>query len=116
MRRLALPTAFLGMASALSACDASDRGFVQIETVPEYASTFYIGEQKLPPLARGGSIFQHAVGTQDLQVRGKNGLVRICKVDVRKDRITKVTVVYEHTPSCRCRSSGGANSERVCTS
>src|SRR6185312_9462375 len=55
MRRLALPTTLLGLASALSACDASDRGFVQIETVPEYASTFYIGEQKLPPLNHGGS-------------------------------------------------------------
>jgi len=98
----------------------ADAGYVEIRTVPvaPVAQTaLYLDTTKLAPIRKGSAILRQHVGTLKLQADGMAGsLAPLCDIEVKKNRITSVTVsVLERPPRCQCRY-GGADAARTCVS
>ena len=111
------------LAATLVACQpATDVGYVELKTVPASTSvlppTFYLDNQKLDPLKKGVAVLRQRVGTVRLSIVGPGGqLAPLCSVEVKKNRITSVTVsVLERPPRCQCRSGGKDPNARTCVS
>lgn len=88
-------------------------GYVEIRTVPVAPLTqaaLYIDAERLGPIRQASAILRQPVGIRALAARGAAGrLVPLCRIDVRKDRITIVTVsVLDRPPRCQCRYTGDA--------
>jgi hypothetical protein len=98
----------------------ADAGYVEIKTVPVSSvlqTTFYLDATKLAPIRKGSAILRQHVGTLKLQAEGAAGsLTLLCDIEVKKNRITSVTVsVMERPPRCQCRY-GGTDAARTCVS
>jgi hypothetical protein len=83
-------------------------GYVQINTVPVAPLTqtaLYFDATKLAPVRNGSALLRQGVGTLKLQANGfGSALTPLCEIEVKKDRITIVTVsVLERPPRCLCR-------------
>ena len=109
--------------AVIVACRPSgDIGYVEINTVPAAAVTqaaLYLGSTKLAPIKRGTALVRQHVGTLKLQAEPFGGAkAPICDIEVKKDRITSVTVsVLERPPRCVCRFAGGdGTADRTCVS
>ena len=103
-----LLTAALG-AICLAACVFKDFGYVEIKTVPVATATaLYLNSVKLDPLKNGTAVLRQSVGTAKLATEGNDGrLAMLCEIEVRKNRITTVTVsVLDRPLRCQCRNSG----------
>jgi hypothetical protein len=102
--------------AAIVACRPSgDIGYVEIKTVPAAPVTqtaLYFGTTRLPPIRNGSALLRQHVGTLKLEATSLGGgAAPLCDVEVRKDRITTVTVsVLERPPRCVCRFSGADHS------
>ena len=125
MRRLigmAASSAIVG--AAIVACrPTGDVGYVQIKTVPLAPLTqaaLYIDSAKLAPIKQGNAILRQQVGTLKLQGDGfsPGTLAPLCDIEVRKNRITTVTVsVLERPPRCQCRfGATAAGAAHTCVS
>jgi hypothetical protein len=115
MRRvLGLVASALIVGAAIAACrPAADVGYVEIKTVPVVPVTqtaLYIDAAKLAPIKRGSTILRQQVGMRKLQADGSAGsLAALCDIEVKRNRITTVTVsVLDRPPRCQCRYSGTA--------
>lgn len=101
---------------------SSDIGYVQINTVPITAlmpAQLYFDTIKLAPVKNGSALLRQSTGTLTLRSDGYgNTLVPLCQIEVKKDRITTVTVsILERPPRCQCRfNSGGDTTNRMCVS
>jgi hypothetical protein len=98
-------------AICLAACTSKDVGYVEIKTVPvETATALYLNSIKLDPLKNGTAVLRQSVGTAKLATKGNDGrLAMLCEIEVRKNRITTVTVsVLDRPPRCQC---GGATTD-----
>jgi hypothetical protein len=112
--------------AAIVACrPTGETGYVEIKTVPAAPLTqtgLYFDAAKLAPIRNGSALLRQQVGTLTLQANGfGNTLTPLCAVEVKKDRITTVTVsVLERPPRCQCRFSGGGGGDtaaaRTCVS
>jgi hypothetical protein len=105
------------------ACRPSgDVGYVEIKTVPAAPVTqaaLYLGSTKLAPIRQGTALLRKHVGTLKLQVEAFGGAkAPLCDIEVKKDRITSVTIsVLERPPRCVCRFAGGdGTADRTCVS
>jgi len=95
-------------AVCLAACPIRDVGYVEINTVPAAATAaLYLNFVKLDPLKNGTAVLRQSVGIAKLAIEGKDGhIAMLCEIEVRKDRITTVTIsVLDRPPSCQCRNS-----------
>lgn len=101
---------------------SSDIGYVQINTVPVAAVTqaqLYFDTVRLAPLKNGAALLRQGVGTLTLRADAYGGTsVALCQIEVRKDRITTITVsMLERPPRCQCRfTSHGDPASRLCVS
>jgi hypothetical protein len=101
---------------------SSDIGYVQINTVPVAPVTqaqLYFDTVRLAPLKNGAALLRQSVGTLTLRADAYGGTsVPLCQIEVRKDRITTVTVsMLERPPRCQCRfNSRGDPASRLCVS
>ena len=101
---------------------SSDIGYVQINTVPVapvMQAQLYFDTIKLAPLKNGAALLRQSVGTLTLRADAYGGTsVPLCQIEVRKDRITTVTVsMLERPPRCQCRfNSRGDPASRLCVS
>jgi hypothetical protein len=100
---------------------SADVGYVQINTVPVAPLTqtaLYLDTTKLDPIRQGSALLRQRVGMLKLQAASFGGaLAPLCDIEVRKDRITTVTVsVLERPPRCQCRFSGGGDAAHACVS
>ena len=101
---------------------SSDVGYVQINTVPLTAMTpaqLYFDTIRLAPVKNGTALLRQSVGTLMLRADGYgDNLVPLCQIEVKKDRITTITVsMLERPPRCQCRfNSGGDTADRICVS
>jgi hypothetical protein len=99
-----------------------DIGYVQINTVPITAlmpAQLYFDTIKLSPVKNGSALLRQSTGTLTLRSDGYgNTLVPLCQIEVKKDRITTVTIsILERPPRCQCRfNSGGDTTNRMCVS
>ena len=94
-------------------------GYVEIKAVPPSAQVaLYIDSVKLEPLRNGNALLRKKVGTAKLQVDGDGGhLAVLCSIEVRKDRITSVTVsLVPRATRCQCGRPAGtdAAASRTC--
>ena len=109
--------------AAIVACRPSnDVGYVEIKTVPVTplaTSALYLDSAKLDPIKQGGTVLRQRIGTLKLQVDGFAGtMTDLCNIEVRKDRITSVTIsVLDRPPRCQCRyNSHDPSAEHACVS
>jgi hypothetical protein len=99
-----------------------DIGYVEIKTVPAAPVTqaaLYLDSTKLAPIRQGTALLRQRVGTLKLQAEAFGGAkAPLCDVEVKKDRITSVTIsVLERPPRCVCRFAGsGGTADRTCVS
>jgi hypothetical protein len=97
-------------------------GYVEIKTVPAAPVTqaaLYLGSTKLAPITQGTALLRQHVGTLKLQAEAFGGAkAPLCDIEVKKDRITTVTIsVLERPPRCVCRFAGGdGTADRTCVS
>ena len=101
---------------------SGDIGYVQINAVPVTPVTqaqLYFDTVRLAPFNNGTALLRQSVGTLTLRADSYGSTtVPLCRIEVRKDRITTVTVsMLERPPRCQCRfSSGGEAASRMCVS
>jgi hypothetical protein len=120
MRSAAGALASAVLAVGVAACTFErETGYVEIKTVPVTAFTqpvFYIDAVKLDPAKKGNAVLRQTVGIRKLQVDGLGGqLLSLCEIEVKKNRVTSVTVsVVDRPPRCQCRTSSAT--QRTCVS
>ena len=124
MRRAAGLLASAAIVGAVTvACRPSgDVGYVEIKTVPAAPVTqaaLYLDSTRLAPIRQGNALLRQRVGTLKLQADAFGGAkAPLCEIEVKKDRITSVTIsVLERPPRCVCRFTGnGGTADRTCVS
>jgi hypothetical protein len=99
---------------------SGDVGYIEIKTVPAAPVTqaaFYLDSTRLAPIRQGTALIRERVGTLKLQTDAFGGArAPLCDIEVKKDRITSVTIsVLERPPRCVCRF-GGSIPDRTCVS
>jgi hypothetical protein len=101
----------------LASCDLDGgTGYVEIKAMPPSATLpLYLDAVKLEPLRNGNALLRQKVGTAKLQTGTDGGqLALLCQVEVKKNRITSVTVsVVTRQPRCQCGRTETA-SARTC--
>jgi hypothetical protein len=109
--------------AVIVACRPSgDVGYVEIKTVPAAPVTqaaLYLDSTRLAPIRQGSALLRQRVGTLKLQAEVFGGAkAPLCDIEVKKDRITSVTIsVLERPPRCVCRFAGsGGTADRTCAS
>jgi hypothetical protein len=117
--RRALP--LLGLTLfVLAACDLGGGfGYVEIKSTPAAPPVaLYLDSVKLEPIRNGNAVLRQKVGTVKLQADGDGGqLAVLCNIEVRKNRITTVTVsLVTRQPRCQCGRTSGtdAAANRTC--
>lgn len=99
-----------------------DIGYVEINTVPVAPITqaqLYFDTMRLAPVRNGTALLRQGVGTLTLRADGYGGSsVPLCQIEVRKNRITTVTVsMLDRPPRCQCRlNAGGDTTNHMCVS
>ncbi len=107
--------------AAIAAClPSGDVGYVEIKTVPLTPVTqaaLYIDSTRLAPIRQGSALLRERVGTLKLQADAFGGArAPLCDIEVKKDRITSVTIsVLERPPRCVCRFTG-STADHTCVS
>ena len=102
---VALPA--LVLASLLASCNLdSGAGYVEIKAIPPSATLpLYLDDAKLDPIRNGTAVLREKVGTAKLQidVDGSGRMALLCSIEVKKNRITSVTVsIMSRQPRCLC--------------
>ena len=73
-----------------------DVGYVEIKTVPAAPVTqaaLYLDSTKLAPIRQGTALLRQRVGTLKLQAEAFGAAkAPLCDIEVKKDRITSVTI------------------------
>jgi hypothetical protein len=111
-RGFGLTISALIVGAAIAACrPTGDVGYVEIKTVPVAPvaqMALYLDSAKLASIKRGSTILRQHVGTRKLQADWIAGsLAPLCDIEVKRNRITTVTVsVLERPPRCQCRFNG----------
>jgi hypothetical protein len=84
----------------------SGTGYVEIKAIPPSASIpLYLDQVKLDPLRNGNAVLRQKVGTMKLMtdIDGAGHMAFLCNIEVKKNRITSVTVsVMSRQPRCQC--------------
>jgi hypothetical protein len=117
MRVVPAAAALAFAALALAGCN--DVGYVELKAVPASVRgpALYLDSERIDPPREGFAVLRQSVGTRKLQVQSSDGMSVLCEIEVRKDRITTVTVsMLERPPHCLCaRPSGNdAQGRRLC--
>ena len=105
---------------AVTACDfGGGFGYVEIKSTPASpAVRLYLDSVKLEPIRNGNAVLREKVGTMKLQADSDGGqLMVLCNIEVRKNRITTVTVsAVSRQPRCQCGRTSGADApgNRTC--
>ena len=121
MRAAGVPAAGLLAVVALSSCNVeSGTGYVEIKAIPPSAALpLYLDQVKLEPLRNGNAVLRQKVGTTKLMtdIDGAGHMAFLCNIEVKKNRITSVTVsVVTRQPRCQCgrTNAGDTGPNRTC--
>jgi hypothetical protein len=104
----------------LTSCQRDDStGYVEIKAIPASAAVpLYLDAVKLEPLRNGNALLRRKPGTTGLETGLEAGkLSLLCNIEVRKNRITSVTVsVTGVVARCQCGRASGAPTpaDRTC--
>ena len=99
-------------ALTLASCNMpGDIGYVEIKAGPSSRVTpaLYLDQTRLEPIRKGVAVLRQRTGTAKLATDGGGGqLAVLCEIEVRKNRITSVTVSgLDRQPRCQCANSAG---------
>jgi hypothetical protein len=108
-------------AVTLTSCNIdSGAGYVEIKAIPPSASIpLYLDQVKLDPLRNGNAVLRQKVGTVKLttDIDGAGHVAFLCNIEVKKNRITSVTVSFmSRQPRCQCGRTNASESgpNRTC--
>jgi hypothetical protein len=107
------------LAVALTSCSIDNGvGYIEIKSAPPSAVIpLYLDSVRLAPLRNGNALLQQKVGMSKLQTDGDGYLAVLCNIDVKKNRITSVTIsAVGRQPRCQCGRTNGtdATGSRTC--
>jgi hypothetical protein len=113
-----LPGALLAVGLASCSID-NGAGYIEIKSTPPSAVvSLYLDSIKLEPIKNGTALLRQKVGTSKLQTDGDGGyLAVLCSIDVKKNRITSVTIsMLSRPPRCQCGRTSGTDAagNRTC--
>lgn len=104
----------------IAGCDKRDTGYVQIRVVPPNAVatvSYYLDSSRLD-FSRSASVtLQFQTGLLALKELDSSWAPAICKIRVRKDRISALSVLAAHNPPkcvCEIRAPESTESGLVC--
>src|SRR5262245_43628967 len=108
-----LAGALAALALLLTACNIdSGNGYVEIKAIPPSASIpLYLDQTRLEPLRNGNAVLRQKVGTLKLStdIDGVGHMAFLCNIEVKKNRITSVTVsIMSRQPRCQCGRTNAA--------
>ena len=86
---LALGLAALGLAGCLP---EDGVGYVEVKVFPRLALPLYVNSDKIESMKDGVAVLRQAIGKAKLQFERNGQLFPICEFEVRKNRVTTVTV------------------------
>ena len=104
----------------LGSCSGDNAaGYIEIKSTPPSAIIpLYLDAVKLDPIKNGTALLRQKVGLSKLQIEGDGGnLAILCSIDVKKNRITSVTVsTLSRPPRCQCGRTSGTDAagNRTC--
>ena len=110
----------IALALALAGCSLDNTvGYIEIKALPSSAAlALYLDSVRLDPPRNGNALLRQKVGLSKLQTDGEGGyLALLCTIDVKKNRITSVTVsTASRQPRCQCGRTGGSDAagNRTC--
>jgi hypothetical protein len=110
----------MALALALGGCNMdSSAGYIEIKALPSSSHlALYLDSVRLDPPRNGNALLRQKVGLSKLQTDGEGGyLAVLCTIDVKKNRITSVTVsTASRPPRCQCGRIGGTDAagNRTC--
>jgi hypothetical protein len=106
---------------ALVGCDLDGgSGYLEIKAIPPApALTLYLDQVKLDPIRNGNAVLREKPGTAKLQadIDGTGRLALLCTVEIKKNRITTVTVsLFSRQLRCQCGRVGTSDTpiNRMC--
>jgi hypothetical protein len=108
------------LAFVLASCSVDNgASYIEIKSTPPSAVIpLYLDSVKLDPIKNGTALLRQKVGASKLQTDGDGGnLAVLCSIDVKKNRITSVTVsTLSRPPRCQCGRTSGADAagNRTC--
>jgi hypothetical protein len=108
------------LALLLVSCSGDNgAGYIEIKSTPPSINIpLYLDTIKLDPIKNGTALLRQKVGLSKLQTDGDSGhLAVLCTIDVRKNRITSVTVsALSRPPRCQCGRTSGTDAagNRTC--
>src|SRR5262249_51416639 len=112
MRLAALLMAALAL-PVLGGCDLDGgSGYLEIKAIPPApVLALYLDQVKLDPIRNGNAVLREKAGTAKLQADDGTGrLALLCSVEIKKNRITTVTVsVMSRQLRCLCGRVGTAD-------
>jgi hypothetical protein len=79
-------------------------GYVEIKAFPSFSVPLYINTTKLDALKDGTAVLRQPVGKASLRLERGGQMVPLCEFDVRKNRITTVTVSAGRDLRCRVQN------------
>jgi hypothetical protein len=105
----------------LGGCDLDGgSGYLEIKALPPApALALYLDQVKLDPIRNGTAVLREKAGTAKLQadIDGTGRLALLCTIEIKKNRITSVTVsVLSRQPRCQCGRAGAGDTlaNRMC--
>jgi hypothetical protein len=110
----------IALALMLAGCNIDNGvGYIEIKELPSSAALpLYLDSIRLDPLRNGNALLRQKVGLSKLQTDGAGGyLAVLCTIDVKKNRITSVTIsAASRQPRCQCGRAGTADTagNRTC--
>lgn len=110
----------VALAVAVAGCNVDNSaGYVEIKELPPAAGLpLYLDSVRIDPPRNGNALLRQKVGLSKLQTDGEGGyLAVLCTIDVRKNRITSVTIsTVTRQPRCQCGRPGGTDAagNRTC--
>jgi hypothetical protein len=101
------------LAFGLGSCSADNgSGYIEIKSTPPSAPiALYLDSVRLDPIKNGTALLRQKVGVSRLQIDGDAGnLAVLCSIDVKKNRITSVTIsTLSRPPRCLCGRTSGTD-------
>jgi hypothetical protein len=117
VRLAARALASTSLLSLLSCSADQGSGYIEIKTVPPSAAVvLYLDAVKLDPIRNGNALLHQRAGTAKLQANGEGNLSVLCNVEVKKNRITTVTITaITRQLRCQCSRTGGTDAGAIRT-
>jgi hypothetical protein len=102
-------------AAAFTATACNELGYLELKTVPTTVAgpRLFIDGEQIGTNRGGPTVLKQSVGTHKLQTAaGGDDRALLCEIEVRKDRITTVTVsTLERPPRCQCARTGNLSAD-----